>query len=103
LEESFSLQGCLYFFLFGFGLAGRFCSGSGRVAEPENSSTTVILCRHCGSILATVLMQTVVPRPGVIVSLVEAKVLDDINHGIYRNGFNIGTSVTSTIVSLAHT
>jgi sodium-dependent phosphate cotransporter len=97
------LMGCLYFFLFGLALLGdsaQVMAGC-RAGELFNNESNPLSSLMTG-ILATVLMQSSSTTTGVIVSLVEAKVLD-IEHGIYLvMGANIGTSVTSTIVSLAH-
>jgi sodium-dependent phosphate cotransporter len=97
------LAGCLYFFLFGLALLGdsaQVLAGC-RAGELFDNDSNPLSSLMTG-ILATVLMQSSSTTTGVIVSLVEAKVLD-INHGIYLvMGANIGTSVTSTIVSLAH-
>jgi sodium-dependent phosphate cotransporter len=97
------LMGCLYFFLFGLALLGDSaqvlagCS-AGELFDNDSNPLSSLMT----GILATVLMQSSGTTTGVIVSLVEAKVLD-IEHGIYLvMGANIGTSVTSTIVSLAH-
>jgi sodium-dependent phosphate cotransporter len=97
------LMGILYFFLFGLTLLGdsaQVMAGcrAGQLFDNESNPLSSLMT----GILATVLMQSSGTTTGVIVSLVEAKVLD-INHGIYLvMGANIGTSVTSTIVSLAH-
>jgi sodium-dependent phosphate cotransporter len=97
------LMGCLYFFLFGLTLLGdsaQVMAGC-RAGELFNNESNPLSSLMTG-ILATVLMQSSGTTTGVIVSLVEAKVLD-IEHGIYLvMGANIGTSVTSTVVSLAH-
>ena len=97
------LMGCLYFFLFGLTLLGdsaQVMAGC-RAGELFNNESNPLSSLMTG-ILATVMMQSSGTTTGVIVSLVEAKVLD-INHGIYLvMGANIGTSITSTIVSLAH-
>jgi sodium-dependent phosphate cotransporter len=97
------LMGCLYFFLFGLTLLGdaaQVMAGcrAGTLFDNESNPLSSLMT----GILATVLMQSSGTTTGVIVSLVEAKVLN-IEHGIYLvMGANIGTSVTSTIVSLAH-
>jgi solute carrier family 34 (sodium-dependent phosphate cotransporter) len=53
-------------------------------------------------ILVTVLMQSSSTSTAVVVSLVEVQVLT-VSQGIYMvMGANIGTAVTSTIVSLGH-
>jgi sodium-dependent phosphate cotransporter len=97
------LMGCLYFFLFGLALLGdsaQVLAGC-RAGELFDNNSNPLSSLMTG-ILATVLMQSSSTTTGIIVSLVEAKVLD-IDHGIYLvMGANIGTSVTSTIVSLAH-
>jgi sodium-dependent phosphate cotransporter len=97
------LMGCLYFFLFGLALLGdsaQVMAGC-RAGELFNSDSNPLSSLMTG-ILATVLMQSSSTTTGIIVSLVEAKVLD-IDSSIYLvMGANIGTSVTSTIVSLAH-
>jgi sodium-dependent phosphate cotransporter len=97
------LMGCLYFFLFGLTLLGdsaQVLAGC-RAGELFNNESNPLSALMTG-ILATVLMQSSSTTTGIIVSLVEAKVLD-IEHGIYGvMGANIGTTVTSTIVSLAH-
>jgi sodium-dependent phosphate cotransporter len=97
------LAGCLYFFLFGLALLGdsaQVMAGC-RAGELFNNDSNPLSSLMTG-ILATVLMQSSGTTTGVIISLVEAEVLD-IEHGIYLvMGANIGTSVTSTIVSLAH-
>jgi sodium-dependent phosphate cotransporter len=77
------LAGCLYFFLFGLALLG---GDSAQVLAGcragELFITTVVLCRPVASILATVLMQSSSTTTSVIVSLVEAKVLDEITLSI---------------------
>jgi sodium-dependent phosphate cotransporter len=97
------LMGCLYFFLFGLTLLGdsaQVLAGC-RAGELFNNESNPLSALMTG-ILATVLMQSSSTTTGIVVSLVEAKVLD-IEHGIYLvMGANIGTTVTSTIVSLAH-
>jgi sodium-dependent phosphate cotransporter len=99
----FLLVGCLYFFLFGLALLGdaaQVLAGC-RAGELFNNESNPLSSLMTG-ILATVLMQSSGTTTGIIVSLVEAKVLD-IEHSIYLvMGANIGTTVTSTIVSLAH-
>jgi sodium-dependent phosphate cotransporter len=97
------LVGCLYFFLFGLALLGdsaQVLAGC-RAGTLFNNDSNPLSSLMTG-ILATVLMQSSSTTTGVIVSLVEAKVLN-IEHSIYLvMGANIGTTVTSTIVSLAH-
>lgn len=97
------LAGCLYFFLFGLALLGdsaQVMAGC-RAGELFNNESNPLSSLMTG-ILATVLMQSSGTTTGIIVSLVEAQVLD-IKHSIYLvMGANIGTTVTSTIVSLAH-
>jgi hypothetical protein len=77
------LTGCLYFFLFGLTLLGDSAQAMARCRAGElfkNESNPVSSLMT--GILATVLMQSSGTTTGVIVSLVEAKVLD-INHGMY--------------------
>jgi sodium-dependent phosphate cotransporter len=75
--------------------------GGCRAGELFNNESNPLSSLMTG-ILATVLMQSSSTTTGIVVSLVEAKVLD-LDHGIYLvMGANIGTTVTSTIVSLAH-
>jgi sodium-dependent phosphate cotransporter len=98
------LAACLYFFLFGLGLLGNAAQvlagcKAGELFGDDNSNPLSSLMT---GILATVMMQSSSTTTAIIVSLLEVKALN-IQHGIYLvMGANIGTTVTSTIVSIAH-
>ncbi|GAX14483.1 solute carrier family 34 [Fistulifera solaris] len=96
------LCGFLYFFLIGLDLLGTsFQVVGGCTAGSLLGSDTNPLASLMIGIVATALLHSSATATAIIVSLVNGGL--DVDQGIYMvMGANIGTSVTSMIVSLAH-
>jgi sodium-dependent phosphate cotransporter len=98
----FVLLGCLYFFLFGLDLLGTSfrvvggCTAASLLGSDTNPLASVMI-----GIIATALLQSSSTTTSIIVSLVSGGL--DVQQGIYMvMGANVGTSITSMLVSLSH-
>jgi len=98
----FCLLGCLYFFLFGLDLLGTSfrvvggCTAASLLGSDTNPLASVMI-----GIIATALLQSSSTTTSIIVSLVSGGL--DVQQGIYMvMGANVGTSITSMLVSLSH-
>lgn len=98
----FFLLGCLYFFLFGLDLLGTSfrvvggCTAASLLGSDTNPLASVMI-----GIIATALLQSSSTTTSIIVSLVSGGL--DVQQGIYMvMGANVGTSITSMLVSLSH-
>lgn len=93
---------CLYFFLLGLELLGTaFKVVGGCTAGSLLGSDTNPLASLCIGIIATAILQSSSTTTAIVVSLVSGGL--DVQQAIYLvMGANVGTSVTSMIVSLAH-
>jgi sodium-dependent phosphate cotransporter len=93
---------CLYFFLLGLELLGTaFKVVGGCTAGSLLGSDTNPLASLCIGIIATAILQSSSTTTAIVVSLVSGGL--DVKQAIYLvMGANVGTSVTSMIVSLAH-
>lgn len=98
----FFLLGCLYFFLFGLDLLGTSfrvvggCTAASLLGSDTNPLASVMI-----GVIATALLQSSSTTTSIIVSLVSGGL--DVQQGIYMvMGANVGTSITSMLVSLSH-
>jgi hypothetical protein len=97
-----ALLACLYFFLFGLDLLGTSfrvvggCTAASLLGSDTNPMASVMI-----GIIATALLQSSSTTTSIIVSLVSGGL--DVQQGIYMvMGANVGTSITSMLVSLTH-
>ena len=98
----FLLLACLYFFLFGLDLLGTSfrvvggCTAASLLGSDTNPLASVMI-----GIIATALLQSSSTTTSIIVSLVSGGL--NVQQGIYMvMGANVGTSITSMLVSLSH-
>lgn len=98
----FLLLACLYFFLFGLDLLGTSfrvvggCTAASLLGSDTNPLASVMI-----GIIATALLQSSSTTTSIIVSLVGGGL--NVQQGIYMvMGANVGTSITSMLVSLSH-
>ena len=96
------LLGLLYFFLFGLDLLGTSfrvvggCTAASLLGSDTNPLASVMI-----GIIATALLQSSSTTTSIIVSLVSGGL--NVQQGIYMvMGANVGTSITSMLVSLSH-